>query len=86
MLKVLVANDDVTPMELVVHLLEGVFEKSRDEAVKIMLQAHHEGQATCGVYANAQARDLVSHATALAQRAGHPLHFSLVDADPGQPF
>jgi ATP-dependent Clp protease adaptor protein ClpS len=80
MLKVLVANDDVTPMEFVVWVLEKVFEKSRDEAIKIMLEAHRDGQATCGVYVEARARDLASHATVLAQRAGHPLRFSVADS------
>jgi ATP-dependent Clp protease adaptor protein ClpS len=80
MLKVLVANDDVTPMEFVVVTLEKVFEKSRDEATKLMLEAHRDGQATCGVYAETRARELASHATALAQQAGFPLHFSLADA------
>ena len=81
MLKVLIANDDVTPMEFVVNVLEGVFEKSPDEAIKIMLQAHHEGQATCGVYADDRARELASQARVLTERAGHPLQFSLVVAD-----
>jgi ATP-dependent Clp protease adaptor protein ClpS len=81
MLKVLIANDDVTPMEFVVHVLEGVFEKSHDEAIKLMLEAHHMGQAVCGVYADERAGDLLSQATALAQQAGHPLQLSLADAD-----
>jgi ATP-dependent Clp protease adaptor protein ClpS len=80
MLKVLVANDDVTPMEFVVVILERVFEKFRDEANKLMLKAHRDGRATCGVYAETRARQLASHATGLAQQAGFPLHFSLVDA------
>jgi ATP-dependent Clp protease adaptor protein ClpS len=85
MLKVLIANDDVTPMEFVVSVLESVFEKDRDEAIKIMLEAHHMGRAVCGVYADARARELASHATMLAQEAGHPLQVSLADADTGQP-
>ncbi|WP_407178992.1 ATP-dependent Clp protease adaptor ClpS [Bradyrhizobium sp. STM 3562] len=82
MLRVLVANDDVTPMEFVVTILEEVFEKSHDDAVKIMLEAHRDGQATCGVYAEARARDLAGQATILAQRAAFPLRFSLADAGP----
>jgi ATP-dependent Clp protease adaptor protein ClpS len=82
MLKVLIVNDDVTPMDFVVDLLERVFEKSWEEATKIMLETHHKGQAVCGVYADARARDLASQATALAERAGHPLQVSLADADP----
>ena len=81
MLKVLVFNDDVTSMEFVAKVLETVFEKSRDEALKIVLEAHHDGRAICGVYAEARARDLASQAMVLAQRAGYPLRFSVADAD-----
>ena len=84
MLKIVVANDDITPMDFVVALLEEVFEKSRDEAIKIMLEAHREGQATCGVYAESRARDLASQATAFVQGSAFPLRFSLVDAGPPQ--
>ena len=85
MLKVLIVNDDLTPMDFVVDLLERVFEKSWEDATKIMLETHHKGQAICGVYPDAQARDLARHAKSLAQHAGHPLQFSLADADTGQP-
>jgi hypothetical protein len=54
MLEVLVHNDDVTPMEFVAMVLESVFEKSRDEALKVMLHAHHDGRAICGVYTDAR--------------------------------
>jgi ATP-dependent Clp protease adaptor protein ClpS len=84
MLKVLMANDDLTPMEFVVLLLERFFEKSTDEATKIMLRVHHEGEAACGVYPAARARELLSDATAFARKHGHPLQLSLADADTGQ--
>lgn len=76
MLKVSVANDDITPMEFVVKLLESLFGKSPDEAVKIMLKAHHDGSAVCGVYPEERARELVAEAMALARNTGHPLQFS----------
>jgi len=85
MLKVLMANDDLTPMEFVVLLVERFFGKSTDEATRIMLQVHHEGQAACGVYEEARARELSSEATAFTRQHGHPLQFSLADADTGQP-
>jgi len=85
MLKVIMANDDLTPMEFVVLLLERFFGKSTDEATKIMLQVHHEGQAACGVYEEARARELLSEAIAFARQHGHPLQLSLADADTGQP-
>ena len=81
MLKVLVHNDDVTTMEFVAMVLESLFEKSRDEALKIILDTHHHGHAVCGVYADARARDLASQAMVLAERAGHPLQFSVTDTD-----
>jgi ATP-dependent Clp protease adaptor protein ClpS len=80
MLNVLLVNDDTTPMEFVVEVLEDLFGKSREEAIKIMLEAHQRGRAVCGAYPDAQARDLASEAALLAQDAGLPLQFSLADA------
>jgi ATP-dependent Clp protease adaptor protein ClpS len=77
MLKVRVANDDTTPMEFVVLVLEEIFEKSRDEAMKIMLEAHRDGQAVCGVYTEARARDWPVRQFVAAQREGHALQFSV---------
>ena len=84
MLKVLMANDDLTPMEFVVLLLERFFGKSTDEATRIMLRVHHEGQAACGVYEEARARELLTEAIAFARQHGHPLQFSPADAETGQ--
>jgi ATP-dependent Clp protease adaptor protein ClpS len=84
MLKVLIVNDEMTPMELVVDLLERVFERSWEEATKIMLEAHHTGQATCGVYPDARARELLGQATALAEQSSYPLQFSLAEGSTGQ--
>jgi len=81
MLNVLLVNDDVTPMEFVVELLEDLFGKSREEAIKIMLEAHREGRAVCGAYADARARELVAQATVLAERGGFPLQLSLSPAN-----
>ena len=81
MLNVLLVNDDVTPMEFVVNVLEDLFGKSRDEAIKIMLEVHQGGQAVCGVFPDARARELVSQVTFLAERAGYPLRLSLSKAD-----
>ena len=49
MYKVLMLNDDYTPMEFVVHVLERFFQKSRDEATRIMLHVHRRGVGVCGV-------------------------------------
>jgi ATP-dependent Clp protease adaptor protein ClpS len=69
MREVLVFDDDYTPMEFVVTVLEQVIQKSREEASTIMMQAHHDGFAISGLYAPAQARDLACAAEALAREA-----------------
>ena len=50
MYKVLLLNDDFTPMEFVVHILEKIFQKTRAEATDVMLQVHRRGVGLCGVY------------------------------------
>ena len=50
MYKVIMLNDDYTPMEFVVHVLERFFSKTRDEATKIMLHVHQQGVGICGVF------------------------------------
>lgn len=50
MYKVLILNDDYTPMEFVVHVLEKFFSKSREEATEIMMHVHRKGVGLCGVY------------------------------------
>lgn len=82
MLKVLVSNDDVTPMEFVAMVLEKVFEKFRDEALKIVLKTNHNGRGVCGAYPEARAPELANQAMVLAQRAGYPLQFLVEDAGP----
>ena len=81
MLQVFLVNDDVTPMEFVVDVLEELFEKSREEALKIMLEAHREGRAACGAYPAARARELASEVTFLAERDGYPLQLVLSEAN-----
>ena len=48
--RVLLLNDDYTPMEFVVHVLERFFQKNREEATRIMLHVHHHGVGECGVF------------------------------------
>src|SRR5258708_19213332 len=50
MYKVLLLNDDYTPMEFVVHILEKIFNKNREQAVEIMLHVHKHGVGICGVF------------------------------------
>jgi ATP-dependent Clp protease adaptor protein ClpS len=73
MWKVVLLNDDYTPMEFVVFLLEAIFEKSPAEAYRIMMLVHTQGRATCGVYPFDIAETHVAKTEALAQQAGYPL-------------
>ena len=71
--KVLLHNDDFTPMEFVVSLLETVFQRSESEALAIMLHAHTTGMAVAGVYTFEIAEAKVDKVTALAEEADFPL-------------
>lgn len=75
--RVLLLNDDYTPMEFVVYLLESVFHKSHEEAVKIMLHVHHNGVGVCGVYTYEIAETKVVRVMSLARRAQHPLQCTM---------
>lgn len=50
MYKVIMLNDDFTPMDFVVYILEAIFQKNHDDAMQIMLDIHHNGSAHCGAY------------------------------------
>ena len=56
MYKVLMLNDDYTPMEFVVHVLERFFQKTREEATRIMLHVHRRGVGVCGVFTYMKSR------------------------------
>jgi ATP-dependent Clp protease adapter protein ClpS len=71
--KVLLINDDYTPMEFVVHVLECVFEKDRETAERIMLEIHNNGIGTCGLYPYDVASTKVSEVLDLAREQQHPL-------------
>ncbi|MEO1015930.1 MAG: ATP-dependent Clp protease adapter ClpS [Pseudomonadota bacterium] len=71
--RVLLLNDDYTPMEFVVFVLERFFNKSREEATRIMLHVHNHGVGLCGVYTYEVAETKVSQVLDLAQRNEHPL-------------
>ena len=58
--RVLLLNDDYTPMEFVVHVLERFFQKGREEATRIMLHVHQHGVGECGVYTSKVAETKVS--------------------------
>jgi len=71
--KVLLLNDDQTTMEFVVQVLESIFGKTRDEALKLVLAIHRDGSGECGVYAAEYAAKIAERVAELARRNGHPL-------------
>ncbi len=77
MYKVLMLNDDYTPMEFVVHVLERFFGKTRQEATKIMLHVHQRGVGICGVFTFEVAETKVNQVMDYARQNEHPLQCSL---------
>jgi ATP-dependent Clp protease adaptor protein ClpS len=75
--KVLMLNDDYTPMEFVVHVLERFFSKSHQEATQIMLHVHRRGVGVCGVYTFEVAETKVNQVIDYARRHQHPLQCTL---------
>jgi ATP-dependent Clp protease adaptor protein ClpS len=77
MYKVLMLNDDYTPMEFVVHILERFFSKSRQEATRIMLHVHRRGVGICGVFTYEVAETKVTQVMDFARQHQHPLQCTL---------
>lgn len=75
--KVLLLNDDYTPMEFVVHILERIFGKNRDEAVQIMLLVHRHGVGICGLFTFEVAETKVAQVIEFARRHEHPLQCTM---------
>ena len=75
--RVLILNDDYTPMEFVVHVLERFFQKSRDQATQIMLHVHRRGVGVCGVYTYEVAETKVTQVMDLARQNQHPLQCTI---------
>lgn len=73
MYQVVLLNDDFTPMEFVIVVLQEFFSKDHDEATRIMLKIHLEGRGVCGVYSRDIASTKVEQVMQAAQEAGHPL-------------
>ena len=71
--QVLLLNDDFTPMEFVVMVLQEYFRLDLDASTQIMLKIHHEGRGVCGVFTKDVAATKVELVLAAARRAGHPL-------------
>jgi ATP-dependent Clp protease adaptor protein ClpS len=77
MYRVLLLNDDYTPMEFVVEILEGIFKKSREDAVMIMLHVHQHGVGVCGVFTYEVAETKVAQVLDAARRNQHPLQCTM---------
>jgi len=75
--KVLLLNDDYTPMEFVVHVLERFFNKGREDATRIMLHVHHKGVGLCGVYTFEVAETKVTQVMDFARQNQHPLRCTM---------
>jgi ATP-dependent Clp protease adaptor protein ClpS len=73
MYQVVLLNDDYTPMEFVVMVLQEYFQRDLESATLIMLKIHHEGRGVCGVYSKDVATTRVELVLAAARRGGHPL-------------
>jgi ATP-dependent Clp protease adaptor protein ClpS len=73
MYQVVLLNDDYTPMEFVVMVLQEYFNRDLESATQIMLKIHHEGRGVCGVYSKDVAATKVELVLAAARRGGHPL-------------
>ena len=73
MYQVVMLNDDFTPMEFVILVLQEFFGKDRETATQIMLKIHLDGRGICGVYSRDVAATKVEQILQAAQKAGHPL-------------
>ena len=71
--RVLLLNDDFTPMEFVVHVLQRYFAKSREQATQIMLHVHNHGVGECGVFTYEVAETKVTQVMDFAKKHQHPL-------------
>lgn len=81
MYRVLILNDDYTPMEFVVLILERYFHKSREQATRIMLHVHQKGVGVCGVFTYEVAETKVAQVMDLARRGEHPLQCTMEKED-----
>ena len=77
MYKVLLLNDDYTPMEFVIYVLQRFFSKSAEDATKVMLHVHQSGVGICGVFTYEVAETKVTQVMDMARQHGHPLQCTM---------
>jgi ATP-dependent Clp protease adaptor protein ClpS len=80
MYKVILMNDDYTPMEFVVHVLERFFGMGREKATQIMLHVHTRGRGVCGVFTRDIAETKVAQVNDYARENQHPLLCTMEEA------
>ena len=78
--KVMLLNDDYTPMDFVVVVLQTVFAMSREKATHVMLQVHREGMGVCGTYTREVASAKVEQVINIARKHQHPLQCTMEEA------
>ena len=86
MYKVLLLNDDFTPMEFVVHVLERLFHMTHAQAIEIMLTVHRRGLAVVGVFSHEVAETKVAQVMELARRQQHPLQCTMEKEESRDPL
>ena len=82
MYKVLLNNDDYTPMDFVIEVLENLFGMGRERATRTMLQVHTEGSALCGIFTYEIAEAKVEQVNSYSQSHGHPLQCTMEEEWP----
>ena len=80
MYKVLLLNDDYTPMEFVVYILENFFRMDREQATRVMLNVHTHGKGICGTYTREVAETKVAQVNEYSRQNSHPLLCDMEEA------
>ena len=80
MYKVVLLNDDFTPMDFVIFILQEYFHKDTETATRIMLKVHHEGKGVCGIFPRDIASTKVKQVIRHARQEGHPLQCTMEEA------
>ena len=81
MYKVVLLNDDYTPMEFVVHILENFFSMGREQATRVMLNVHTHGKGVCGVFTREVSETKVSQVNEYSRMNNHPLLCDMEEAE-----